>query len=458
MRHHSIICRLGQADTQGLDLNEPGSAITDIQFLDSHGQLLFGIGQAIEQLADLGLSPGETSVDLALLAATLTAADTRISRKSESENAWTREIDLYIPVADPALWEAASGMLSSTLKFLTGDRWRLFFRERPAEIEELSPASDSLRTDESDSVCLFSGGMDSFIGAINLLSEGRKPLLVSHYWDTNSTSTYQNDCRAALKEKFADTAINHIQSRVGFSHDVVVGAGSEDTLRARSFLFFALAAMAAEAIGGGVTIHVPENGLISLNVPLDPRRLGACSTRTTHPYYMARVNELFGRLGLSTRLFNMFSHLTKGQMAEKCLELDFLKEHVHLTMSCSSPGKARYHPDPSNRSPKHCGHCVPCIIRRAAIHRGCGPDQTRYVIPDLHAQPLDTNKSDGEHVRSFQLAIARLKRAPHRAKFAIHEPGPLIDHPEELDDFEQVYRNGLLEVDDYLEGVIAVPL
>jgi len=120
MRHHSIICRLGQTDDQELELLAPGSVITNIQFLDGIGRLQFGIGQAVEQLAGLGLSPGETAVDLALLAATLTAADTRISRDTESENAWTREIDLYIPVADPVLWAATSDLLASTLKFLTG--------------------------------------------------------------------------------------------------------------------------------------------------------------------------------------------------------------------------------------------------------------------------------------------------------------------------------------------------
>jgi len=64
MRHHSIICRLGETDDQDLALLEPGSVITDIQFLDGYGRLQYGIGQAIEQLADLGLSPGETAVDL----------------------------------------------------------------------------------------------------------------------------------------------------------------------------------------------------------------------------------------------------------------------------------------------------------------------------------------------------------------------------------------------------------
>ena len=147
MRHHSVICRLGEADDQDLVLLEAGSVATNIQFIDGNGVLRYGIGQAIEQLADLGLSPGETAVDLALLAATLTAADTRISRDTESENAWTREIDLYVPVADPAAWTAASDMLASTLKFLTGDRWRLVFRERPLGVDELSPVPESLRTD-----------------------------------------------------------------------------------------------------------------------------------------------------------------------------------------------------------------------------------------------------------------------------------------------------------------------
>lgn len=101
MRHHSIICRLGETDNEDLALLESGSVITNIQFLDGHGRLQFGIGQAIEQLADLGLSPGETAVDLALLAATLTAADTRISRDTESENSWTRRSTSTSPSQNP---------------------------------------------------------------------------------------------------------------------------------------------------------------------------------------------------------------------------------------------------------------------------------------------------------------------------------------------------------------------
>ena len=458
MRHHSIICRLGAGDIDPIEIQHPGSRETAISFLDGYQRLSFGIGQAIDQLANKGMRPSETSIDLALVAGALTAADTRISRKTESQNAWTREIDLYVPVADPALWTSMSALLASTLHFLTGDRWRIFFRARPEGVEELAPIVELFRSATPTSVCLFSGGMDSFIGAIDLLAQGESPLLVSHYWDSNSTSKYQDQCLEALKARYPDTPIHQVQARVGFRQGLVANTKGEDTLRGRSFLFFALAALAADATGEEMVIHVPENGLISLNVPLDPLRLGALSTRTTHPYYMARVNELFAGIGLRMRLHNMYGHRTKGQMAKQCADGEFLRANVHKTMSCSSPGKARYQKDPTNRQPKHCGFCVPCIIRRASIAHGCGDDITPYVIPDLHANVLNTNKADGAHVRSFQMAIRRLQRSPNSSRIDIHIPGPLIDHPDDHQAYEQVYVDGLNEVDRYLTGVRAQPL
>jgi 7-cyano-7-deazaguanine synthase in queuosine biosynthesis len=412
------------------------------------------LGQAIDQLSELGLRPSEVAVDLCLLAAAVTAADTRISRTTESQNAWTREIEILLPVADLTLWNTLTPLLVTTLNFLTGDRWALSFRERIPQLSTLASAPEKLRTANPTSVCLLSGGLDSFIGAIDLLSGQEHPMFVSHYWDTNSTSTYQKYCVAALKKRFPAAAIHHIQARVGFPSDTVSDQAGENTLRGRSFLFFGLAALTADAVGGNVTIHVPENGLISLNVPLDSLRLGALSTRTTHPFYMARVNELLQGLGLSSHLSNSYGHRTKGQMAKECADLPFLRKEAKYTMSCSSPGKARF----AGEQPKHCGYCVPCLIRRAAILEGWGVDDTLYLIPDLCARVLNTNKAEGQHARSFQLALARLTAKPRRAKLDIHRPGPLTDHPNELSAYESVYVEGLREVGRLLTSVRAEPL
>jgi hypothetical protein len=238
----------------------------------------------------------------------------------------------------------------------------------------------------------------------------------------------------------------------------VEGSRAENTLRGRSFLFFALAVLSADAIGGEVTIHVPENGLISLNVPLDPLRLGSLSTRTTHPYYMSRFNELLAELGLDCRLNNAYRHMTKGQMVEQCRDRAFLKAQAANTISCSSPAKARFSPDEERRQPKNCGYCVPCLIRRAALMRGFGEDDTDYQLVDLNESEIDSLSAKGEHIRSFQVAIARLRNKPGRARFDIHKPGPLIDFPGDWDDYESMYRDGMEEVASLLRDVEARPL
>jgi len=457
MRHHSIIARLGPRDTIAVPMTRPDTHATDIHFVDGDDRPDYGLGQALDQLANLGLRPSEASADLALVAAVVTAADTRISREADAQDAWTREIDLHVPVQDATLWSRLAPLVCKTLNFLTGDRWNIHFRPRPPAAPDLASAPTKERTADPDSVCLFSGGLDSFIGAVDLLAAGQTPLLVSHYWD-GITSTHQNYCSAVLTKRFPTVHLHHIRARVGFPKDTVDADAVEDTLRGRSFLFFSLAAMTADAIGGDMVIHVPENGLISLNVPLDPLRLGALSTRTTHPYYMARFGELLDGLGLRARLHNPYAFMTKGQMASGCADQAFLRKEAPRTMSCSSPSARRYDPDPAQREPKHCGRCVPCLIRRAAIHEAWGADDTPYRIADLRAQVLDTNRAEGEHVRSFQLALSRLARARHRARFDIHRPGPLIDHLDRLDEYETVYVAGMQEVGRLLQGVQARPL
>ena len=456
MTAHTLIARLGRADTVAVAPSLVATGVTEINFIDGYERLDFGLGQALEQLDRLGLTPGEISIDFALLAATVTAADTRISRERAAQDGWTREIEVCIPVSEPEVWGRSTPLLRTILNFLTGDKWDLQFRERPAGRNQLAVPTENLRTAHPDCVCLFSGGLDSFIGAIDLFSEGASPLLVSHYWD-GITSNHQMICADSLKARFVESEFSHIRARVGFPTDTVEDVPVEDTLRARSFLFFALAALAADAVGGDITIHVPENGLISLNVPLDPLRLGALSTRTTHPFYMARVNELLRSLGLRSHLVNRYEFQTKGQMASGCAEKAFLADHAQHTMSCSSPGKSRFAKDESQRQPKHCGYCVPCLIRRASLLEGGISDAAPYQLHDLWSHVIHTDKAEGSHIRSFELAISRLRKNPSRAKFDIHRPGPLSDHPNELLEYEKVYVAGLEEVARLLDGVQSGP-
>ena len=78
-------------------------------------------------------------------------------------------------------------------------------------------------------------------------------------------------------------------------------------------MFFALGLFAGSGLEGDFTLMAPENGLIALNVPLDPLRLGALSTRTTHPFYIARWNELLSLLEVPGRVENPYWNQTKGE-------------------------------------------------------------------------------------------------------------------------------------------------
>ena len=228
----------------------------------------------------------------------------------------------------------------------------------------------------------------------------------------------------------------------------------ESTTRGRSFLFFALAALATSGLGGRPVIYVPENGLISLNVPLDPLRVGAWSTRTTHPFYMARWQELLDGLGIAGTLENPYRFKTKGEMLRECANAGLVRRHVGGTISCSSVTKARW----LGLAPGQCGFCVPCLIRRAAIVSAFGVDPTPYTIADLRAQPLNSKSAEGMHVRSFQMMARRLVQRPALARILVHKSGPLSDYPDpDIAEYADVLRRGIEEVDTVTGGALVRP-
>ena len=428
---------------------------TYLQLVAGERSLDHGIGGALTSLKKIGVFPSEIGIDLLVLAAHVHAADTRISRTEQSQDSWTREIRLVVPVSDPARWDAAALTLRRSLDFLTGDRWTIGFRPRPARFATIAQAAPpSLIAPPFDSVSLFSGGLDSLIGAIDLLEDGSTPLLVSLFGE-GATSDAQGKLFAGLKKHYITSSFERLRVGMTFVDGLVEGVGSENSTRGRSFLFFALGVFAGTGLGRRFVLRVPENGLIALNVPLDPLRLGSNSTRTTHPYYMARWNDLLVALGIDGEIRNPYWDRTKGEMAAACRNPDLLKKLATDSLSCSSPAKARW----LGHGIEQCGYCLPCLIRRAALAAawGTGNDPTTYTVPDLHAYPLDTRQATGVQVRSFQYAIERLKAKPQLANLLIHKPGSLADEAEHLDQLADVYRRGLSEVERLIDGAEAKP-
>lgn len=428
---------------------------TRFDLLDGKGYVGRGVGNAIGHLQRMGVRPSEVGVDFAILAAHVHAADTRLSRVATSQDAWTREIGLVVPVSDPGRWQAATPILLRMLNFLTGDHWSLDFRPRSAGRATLSPpAIPGIERPDYDGVCLFSGGLDSLIGALDYLVEGEFPLFVSHAGE-GAVSGPQRDLftamAAAMKERGANRQIQRLRFALTFPRNLVPGIPGENTTRSRSFLFLSIAALAGTGLAGPFDIRIPENGLIALNVPLDPTRLGSSSTRTTHPFYLHRWNELLNALSIPARVKNRYWNRTKGEMMASCKAPDLLRVTTPRSVSCAHPSAGRW----TARTERHCGTCVPCLIRRAAIEGawGRGQDPTAYRCDDLTAQPLDARRAEGQQVRGFQYAIGRLANDPRLSRILIHKSGPLEEERGNLDGLAGVYERGMVEIRRLLQGV-----
>ena len=312
MTRHLIQGHFGSADRGNLAAAGADEKPTHFDLVAHDKFLNFGIGAALADLKAKNVFPSEIALDLLVTAAQVYAADTRISRATESDDAWTREIRVVVPVSDVARWNAAVPVLERMLNFLTGDRWTIQFRSRPARFAQIVPQAN-LIAPSFTGVSLFSGGLDSLIGAIDQLEAKRAPLLVSHAGEP-AVSKAQEDCFEALKTHYPKLPFDRLRTWMTFPKKLVRNVGSEDSTRGRSFLFFALGVFAGTGLRHNFVLQAPENGLIALNVPLDTLRLGALSTRTTHPFYIARWNDLLNILGLPGRIENPYWDKTKGDM------------------------------------------------------------------------------------------------------------------------------------------------
>ncbi|MDK2770229.1 MAG: 7-cyano-7-deazaguanine synthase [Sphingomonas sp.] len=236
--------------------------------------------------------------------------------------------------------------------------------------------------------------MDSLIGAIDLVTEGQRPLLVS---------------QVAKGDKFDQQRFARIVAQgclhLQVNHNASPPCPSERSQRGRSLVFFGLGVLAATCLtsyGGGekTELIVPENGFISLNVPLTPLRLGSLSTRTTHPYYLASLQSLLDKAGLNIRIRNPYQFKTKGEMLEECQNQALLKSLIGSSTSCGRYARSGF---------KQCGRCVPCLVRRSAFHKWLGHDLTAGYKFSALGTP-DKKHRDFDDVRSVAYAIHAVKQ------------------------------------------------
>lgn len=361
--------------------------------------------------------------DLLSLALSVVSADLAVHR-DRSPDGWTREFELQVAVSNPTFWNAHSKMLAGALEFLTTDRWLISFIDGgwvPEPIREPS-------LPEEDCVILLSGGLDSLVGAIDLVSSGRRPFAVSQI--------VRGD--AEKQKQFAERlggGIRHIQ----LNHNArVPDPEKPPTQRARSLTFLAYGVLVATALqrykkGDRVPLYVCENGFISINPPLTGARLGSLSTRTTHPAFLQSLQQLLEAARLNVEIKNPYQHMTKGEMLVQCVDQALLKVEAASSTSCGRFQRYAY---------RHCGRCVPCQVRRAAFIAWGTTDATEYVYEDLGRDDPEHAMSDD--VRSAAMAIAEVRSEGLDNWLGTTLSSGKLGHTAALKD---VVRRGLAEIE-----------
>ncbi|SHH75639.1 Qat anti-phage system QueC-like protein QatC [Clostridium grantii] len=342
--------------------------------------------------------------DFLIIASSIFAVDRRIPRSNvhgidddrEMKDNWTRTLEVNIPVLEIDKWVTVRSKLEKVLNFLSGDLWKLDFREtedryRNNEYRKNKYMKKGIIDNDFDCVSLFSGGLDSFCGALHLLEQGKKVCFVG-CMEYNQLKNRMKKIYKKIDSDYPninkDLIVFSTNPRVPQNiNEDIRSKYTEDTSRSRSLLFISVAMAVASIVNPNEGVYIPENGFIGLNVPLTPSRIGSCSTRTTHVYFLKKLNEIFKEIDIPYGISNFYAYKTKGQIVSEFKENSTFLECVDETISCSHPTQGRM----AGVTPINCGYCFPCMIRRASLNV-IGYEEQNYL-----------DKIDGEYKLDIKL-------------------------------------------------------
>lgn len=331
-------------------------------------------GNTAQSPADLTLCPGEnlltgennffaefgevTSLeqDVLNVVAAIFACDIGIKRgRNEGIN---RTIELTVPVVNHAAFEAIKDDLRYAIWILSRESWNITFTRRAGQPE----AARDWPNLGSGKVLLFSGGLDSFAAAVSFAVSGENVQLVSHVTSNRVVYQTQERLHVHLNEAYPNQFARHAVRISGRNKDpweFPKDDQREETQRTRSLVFLTIACLTARRRGIHDVVVIAENGQMAIHLPLSAGRIGAFSTHTAHPHFIALMASLMSRLlSFEISITNPFLYNTKKEVIAQAVTKH--PQFVTQTTSCWKASRV-----PGEKS--HCGICVPCMVRRISI-------------------------------------------------------------------------------------------
>ncbi|NJK43608.1 MAG: hypothetical protein HC933_04445 [Pleurocapsa sp. SU_196_0] len=351
----------------------------------------------------------------------------RISRRSpEHPDDWFvrmtgRSLKLHIPVRKKRIWNnpEVKRLLTEALEYLTADEWVIVFEERTSHTHQqtaLFPAEL-----KNPFVGLFSGGLDSFAGAVlqALQPEFKTGILVSAYSNPSLVSRQRRlvaEMNAKLEpvgKSLFDLHLSH-NLHYGVKHNPATHTPSglrgrdEVTQRSRGFLFIAMGLAVTRSVGLD-SLNVYENGVGAINLPHTISGLGVDYTRAMHPEFLHRMMLLTSSVfEANIRIDNPSLWKTKGQMCREIAEHGFGEIAVR-TISCDG------FPRHKQQAHEQCGRCTSCLLRRVSLAAGGLEELDRsfatYQTDVYSVVPTSKNTDALFELRCMEHQVLRIRNA-----------------------------------------------
>lgn len=354
----AIFCN-GASDSKEVFSREPKTFHLNYLKSDSGTKnVTIGLGAIVQSVYHLP----DRIRDLVELASYVYCADRLVKRGERNAveyQSWARSFHFVVRVRDYDFWQqsSVSDSLAEALQFMTGDR-EYRFEFQPGHSTQPTSLFDSDEfyggTLPKHSVVLFSGGLDSLTGTINLLENTAERICLVSHQSQPSTIRTQNRLYEALLRYYPDRVL-HSKFKCNLND-----RRREESQRTRAFLYTSIAFAISQAFEQN-HFFLYENGITSINFPRREDLANARASRTTHPKTIYLLQEFFSLfIDKSLQIQTPFLWKTKTDVVDNLLASP-RKELLPSAVSCSKTFQ-------NIGEQTHCGGCSQCIDRRFAAY------------------------------------------------------------------------------------------
>lgn len=299
-----------------------------------------------------------------------------------------RKLKITVPIYNYDKIKKIIPDLYELVKYMTnGENWDIQIVKNEG-VKKIDTGRLDLQTKKYNNVCLLSGGLDAFSGA--LAEKYNKTLYIT----TKTNDTEIINAEYVYKEFLMNDMNSHIIiDKYNLSKD------THYTQRTRTLFFLANAFIFADYFKIS-EIKMYENGIMSLNPKFYFRRV---VTKTTHPKTIYLINKILNELNINIRIVNPYMYLTKSEVLNKIP--DEYKKEIKNTKTCSKNHGIQAL---SNRKSgeTHCGLCTACILRQISVlNSNLSEFDALYMLPSklrtkdkIFKYESEISKSNKEHL------------------------------------------------------------